>query len=256
LIFSNLVDANLNTDFIGRNLEYYSRLASTNDEAWELISENVPNGSLIIADNQFKGRGRFGKKWISAPSMGLTFSLILYDLKNLHRLPLIIGVSVCEALKGFNFKLKLKWPNDIILNDKKIGGILCESKNINNVKTIVVGIGMNINEKADDFPDNLRKRAISLSMVSNKTFQRERVLAKILNQFEKNLDLLGEKNLELFKKWESFCNHIDKEVTFHNNNVNVVGKFLKISDKGSAIIEVNNKEKTFSSGIVEINNSI
>jgi len=256
LIFSNLVDANLNTDFIGRNLEYYSRLASTNDEAWELIAENVPNGSLIIADNQFKGRGRFGNEWISAPSMGLTFSLILYDLKNLHRLPLIIGVSVCEALKGFNFKLKLKWPNDIILNDKKIGGILCESKNINNVKTIVVGIGMNINEKADDFPDNLRKRAISLSMVSNKTFQRERVLAKILNQFEKNLDLLGEKNLELFKKWESFCNHIDKEVTFHNNNVNVVGKFLKISDKGSAIIEVNNKEKTFSSGIVEINNSI
>ena len=256
MIFSNLVDANLNTDFIGRNLEYYSRLASTNDEAWELIAENVPNGSLIIADNQFKGRGRFGNEWISAPSMGLTFSLILYDLKNLHKLPLIIGVSVCEALKGFNFKLKLKWPNDIILNGKKIGGILCESKNINNVKTIVVGIGMNINEKADDFPDNLRKRAISLSMVSNKTFQRERVLAKILNHFEKNLDLLGEKNLELFKKWESFCNHIDKEVTFHNNNVNVVGKFLKISDKGSAIIEVNNKEKAFSSGIVEINNSI
>ena len=254
MIFSNLVDANLNTDFIGRNLEYYSRLASTNDEAWELIAENVPNGSLIITDNQFKGRGRFGNKWISAPSMGLTFSLILYDLKNLHKLPLIIGVSVCEALKEFNFKLKLKWPNDIILNDKKIGGILCELKKINNVKTIVVGIGMNINEKADDFPDNLRKKAISLSMVSNITYQRERVLAKILNHFEKNLDLLKQKNLELFKKWESFCNHIDKEVTFHKNNINVVGRFLKISDEGSAIIEVNNKEKAFSSGIVEINN--
>ena len=115
---------------------------------------------------------------------------------------------------------------------------------------------MNINEKADDFPDNLRKSAISLSMVSNKTFQRERVLAKILNHFEKNLNLLSEKNLELFKKWESFCNHINKEVTFHKNNINVVGKFLKISDEGSAIIEINNKEKTFSSGIVEINNSI
>ena len=254
MIFSNLVDANLNTDFIGRNLEYYSRLASTNDEAWELIAENVPNGSLIITDNQFKGRGRFGNKWISAPSMGLTFSLILYDLKNLHKLPLIIGVSVCEALKEFNFKLKLKWPNDIILNDKKIGGILCELKKINNVKTIVVGIGMNINEKADDFPDNLRKKAISLSMVSNRTYQRERVLAKILNHFEKNLDLLKEKNLELFKKWESFCSHINKEVTFHKNNINVVGRFLKISDRGSAIIEVNNKEIVFSSGIVEINN--
>ena len=254
MIFSNLVDANLNTDFIGRNLEYYSRLASTNDEAWELIAENVPNGSLIITDNQFKGRGRFGNKWISAPSMGLTFSLILYDLKNLQRLPLMIGVSVCEALKEFNFKIKLKWPNDIILNDKKIGGILCELKKINNVKTIVVGIGMNINEKADDFPDNLRKKAISLSMVSNITYQRERVLAKILNHFEKNLDLLKEKNLELFKKWESFCNHIDKEVTFHKNNINVVGRFLKISDEGSAIIEVDNKEKAFSSGIVEINN--
>ena len=254
MIFSNLVDANLNTDFIGRNLEYYSRLASTNDEAWELIAENVPNGSLIITDNQFKGRGRFGNKWISAPSMGLTFSLILYDLKNLHKLPLIIGVSVCEALKEFNFKLKLKWPNDIILNDKKIGGILCELKKINNVKTIVVGIGMNINEKADDFPDNLRKKAISLSMVSNITYQRERVLAKILNHFEKNLDLLKEKNLELFKKWESFCSHINKEVTFHKNNINVVGRFLKISDEGSAIIEVNNKEKAFSSGVIEINN--
>ena len=256
MIFSNLVDANLNTDFIGRNLEYYSRLASTNDEAWELITEKAPNGSIVITDNQFKGRGRFGNEWISAPSMGLTFSLILYDLKNLHKLPFMRGVAVCEALKEFNFKLKLKWPNDIILDDKKIGGILCESKNINNVKTVVIGFGMNINEKADDFPENLRKRAISLSMVSNKTFQRERVLAKILNHFEKNLDLLNEKNLELFKKWESFCNHLNKEVTFHNNNIKVVGRFINISDEGNAIIEIDKKQKVFSSGIVEINNTI
>ena len=102
--------------------------------------------------------------------MGLTFSLILYDLKNLHKLPFMIGVSVCEALKEFNFKIKLKWPNDIILNDKKIGGILCESKNINNGKTVVIGLGMNVNEKADDFPDNLRKSAISLSMFQTKLF--------------------------------------------------------------------------------------
>jgi len=256
LIFSNLVDANLNTDFIGRNLEYYSRLASTNDEAWELITEKAPSGSIVITDNQFKGRGRFGNEWISAPSMGLTFSLILYDLKNLHKLPFMIGVSVCEALKEFNFKIKLKWPNDIILNDKKIGGILCESKNINNGKTVVIGLGMNVNEKADDFPENLRKSAISLSMVSNKTFQRERVLAKILNHFEKNLDLLERKNLELFKKWESFCNHLNKEVTFHNNNIKVVGRFINISDEGNAIIKIDKKQKVFSSGIVEINNTI
>ena len=256
MIFSNLVDANLNTDFIGRNLEYYSRLASTNDEAWELITEKAPSGSIVITDNQFKGRGRFGNEWISAPSMGLTFSLILYDLKNLHRLPFMIGVSVCEALKEFNFKVKLKWPNDIILNDKKIGGILCESKNINNGKTVVIGLGMNVNEKTDDFPDNLKKSAISLSMVSNKTFQRERVLAKILNHFEKNLDLLDRKDLELFKIWESFCNHINKKVTFHYNNVNVVGRFINISDKGNAIIEINNRQEEFSSGIVEINNTI
>ena len=256
MIFSNLVDANLNTDFIGRNLEYYARLTSTNDEAWELIAEKIPNGSVIITDNQFKGRGRFGNEWISTPSMGLTFSLILHGLQNLQKLPLMIGVSICEALKEFDFELKLKWPNDIILDDKKIGGILCESKNINNVKTIVVGIGMNINEKVDDFPDNLRKKAISLSMVANKTFQRERVLANILNHIEKNLDLLKEKNLELFKKWESFCNHINKEVTFHNNDINVKGRFLNISNEGNAIIEINNEEKTYSSGIVEMNNSM
>ena len=143
-----------------------------------------------------------------------------------------------------------------ILNDKKIGGILCESKNINNGKTVVIGLGMNVNEKADDFPENLRKSAISLSMVSNKTFQRERVLAKILNHFEKNLDLLDRKNLELFKIWESFCNHINKKVTFHYNNVNVVGRFINISDEGNAIIEINNRQEAFSSGIVEINNTI
>ena len=256
MIFSNLVDANLNTDFIGRNLEYYSRLASTNDEAWELITEKAPSGSIVITDNQFKGRGRFGNEWISAPSMGLTFSLILYDLKNLHKLPFMIGISVCEALKELNFKVKLKWPNDIILNDKKIGGILCESKNINNGKTVVIGLGMNVNEKTDDFPDNLKKSAISLSMVSNKTFQRERVLAKILNHFEKNLNLIEKKNLEVFKKWESFCKKIKKKITFHYNNVNVVGRFINISDKGNAIIEINNRQEEFSSGIVEINNTI
>ena len=105
MIFSNLVDANLNTDFIGRNLEYYARLNSTNDEAWELVAEKVPNGSVIITDNQFKGKGRFGNEWISTPSMSLTFSLILHGLQNLQKLPLMIGVSICEALKEFDFEL-------------------------------------------------------------------------------------------------------------------------------------------------------
>ena len=76
------------------------------------------------------------------------------------------------------------------------------------------------------------------------------------DHFEKNLDLLDRKNLELFKIWESFCNHINKKVTFHYNNVNVVGRFINISDKGNAIIEINNRKEEFSSGIVEINNTI
>ena len=131
MLFTNLVQTNLKTRILGQQIEYYTRLESTNSEAWEIIDEGAKPGSLVVTDNQFSGKGRANRKWTAAPDKSLTFSLLLFpDLDpNLSGwFPIISGLSVQKALLNFDTDVRLKWPNDLILDAKKVGGILCESK--------------------------------------------------------------------------------------------------------------------------------
>ena len=149
MIFTNLIQTNLHTSFIGRNIEYFSFTDSTNDDAFELISNNeAKHGMLIITDYQKKGRGRRNNTWFSTPGDNLTFSLIIKktDEYNSGLFSILSGLSVVKGIKEFTgIECKLKWPNDIMLNDKKVGGILIETKNNNDY--LVIGIGLNINQK-------------------------------------------------------------------------------------------------------------
>ena len=187
MIFTNLIQANLQTSFIGQNIEYYSFTDSTNDDAWKLISNNESkNGTLIITDYQKKGRGRRDTKWISAPGKNLTFSLILeeHNNENLGLFSILSAISIVKGIKKFaNIDCTLKWPNDILLNKKKIGGILIETKKKHNIIYLVIGIGLNINQ--EEIPEKLQNLASSLLIENSRTVQREPLLAFILNEFEK-----------------------------------------------------------------------
>ena len=253
MVFTNLVQANLSTKYLGRNIEYYSRLSSTNDEAWELVKESVSHGTIVITDNQFNGKGQYGNQWRSYPDKSLTFSIILNDLNQENMMPAIIGISVCRALKKFDFNIKLKWPNDLILEKKKVGGILCESKILKNQKkTMVIGIGINVNETTNDILPELQASATSLYSISNQSHQRERILAEILNYIEKIILKKNENENFIIKEWEALCVHMNSNVSFHTNDKKINGKFLSLRSNGSALIMVGDSKKEFSSGIINI----
>ena len=254
MIFTNLIEANLKTSTIGKYIEYYTQLKSTNDEAWEIVKEGSQSGTIIITDNQISGKGRNGNEWESKSGKSLTFSLIYkprtIPIEKIGLLSILAGVSVLDGLKELNINGGLKWPNDIILNKKKIGGILCESKiNKKIIEWVVIGIGINVNESKDDFDSNLAKKASSLFLEIGKNTQRERVIAGILN----NMELLLERfendsiNFDISKDWNNYCSHKNKKISFQKNNITHYGIFKNISNEGKCVIELDGENNSYSS---------
>jgi len=152
MLFTQLIQANLTTQILGRTIEHYAVTDSTNSDALELASEGAQEGTVVTTDNQTAGRGRHGRSWFCGVGKGLAFSVILRpetDGKSAGLLPLLAGVAVAEVLEQFNLQAALKWPNDILLNKKKCGGILTEGKFQGNLlSSTVIGIGINVNESA------------------------------------------------------------------------------------------------------------
>jgi len=252
MLFTNLVQANLKTRILGQQIEYYTRLESTNSEAWEIIDEGAKSGAIVVTDNQFSGKGRANRKWSAAPDKSLTFSLLLFpDLDpNLSGwFPIISGLSVQKALLNFDTDVRLKWPNDLILDAKKVGGILCESKvKGNKLEQVVIGIGLNVNEKMDDFDGSLQSTATSLHMSTDKFYQRERVLAEILNALEPLFEGLPNNRDMIRTEWESACGHMNESVQFHHGDEIVEGIFKSLGKAGSAVLDINGQENRFYSG--------
>ncbi len=246
----NLYKNKLSTDFIGQVIQYYLKLDSTNTKAWELISKNTTNGTVIITDDQSKGRGRQANKWISIPSKSLTFSIIMYPnvpLSQINLYSLIAGLAITDCLLEHNIQAQLKWPNDILINGKKAGGILCESKISGRViKSMVIGIGLNVNENITELSETLRKSATSLMIESGTQYQLEVLLANILNHLEYRIKN-KETNSQLID-WEKRCAHLNLKVTFHFSNETVTGIFKGLSKIGQAIIYKDGEEVIFDSG--------
>ena len=250
MLLTNLVQANLKTRILGQQIEYYSRLDSTNSEAWKIIDKSTQSGTLIATDNQFNGKGRSGRAWFSTPNKSLTFSLLIcsnLDANLSNWLPIISGLAVHKALSLFDTPINLKYPNDLILDGKKVGGILCESKvKGSELNQVVIGVGLNVNETLDDFDDQLQ--ATSMKIYSGKFYQRERVLAEILNELEPLLDGLPS-NIDLVKsQWESACDHMNEDVQFHHGDNIINGFFKSLGDSGTAILGINGKDTEFYSG--------
>ena len=245
----NLYKENLSTDVFGQSNQYYPKLDSTNTKAWELISKNIENGTVVITDNQTKGRGRQSNKWISIQGRSLTFSIIMYPnaLSNqINLYSLIAGLAITDCLIEYDIHAQLKWPNDILINGKKIGGILCESKiSGGKIKSIVIGIGLNVNEEVTDLPVELRNKATSLQIENGKRYQLEILLANILNQLEHRIQ---DKNNIQLSDWGKRCAHLNQRVTFHSDNETISGVFKGLTSSGQAIIVINNEEVIFNSG--------
>jgi len=247
------LQAGLNTKFLGREVKYLEKTFSTNVDAWECFQTQKSEGTLIIADQQTKGRGRRQSKWYSTEGKSLTFSFILLPeiaLEKLGILPLLTGVSIVKGIHNISNVLSgLKWPNDIMISRKKMGGILIESRTVKKGLNVVVGIGLNINESKDDIHDTLQDQATSLYIESGEELNRELILASILNEFE-NLYL----NYwhDIISLWQKYCIHENDDITFYSNKKPHQGTFRGITETGHAMIQINGKTETFPAGMVTL----
>lgn len=239
----------INTDF--GDILYFDELSSTNTKALELSSTNLKNGTIILTDNQTIGRGRRDNKWSSCPDKSLTFSIVLYPdcpIDQLNRYSIITGLAVSDALNQIGLSPNLKWPNDILINKKKICGILIESKlSGKSIKTLVIGIGINVNESASDFPGELQNISTSIKIENNQNQKREQILASIANRLKLRLYKLDDFDNQI-NEWEQLCSHINSEVSFHNNGVAIIGVFKGLSNSGAARVIIDGKEAIFNSG--------
>ena len=161
-------NARLATRHLGRHLVDRAETESTNDDAWDLVGLGAPDGSVVVADHQTRGRGRMGRTWHSSDARGLAMSVLIHlscEPDMLGTLPLVAGLALSRAFDRLGVDVELKWPNDLLLDGRKLAGILCEGrKTASGIQAAVVGVGVNVSQRAEDFPPELRERATSLAI--------------------------------------------------------------------------------------------
>lgn len=252
------VAAGLDCRILGCRIFSYKSLVSTNETAHGFAKAGFPEGTLVIADMQTRGRGRLGRKWHSPPGMGLYFSVILRPTLPPIQTPgisLIAGLSVIRAIYNLTgLALQLKWPNDVLFNSRKLAGILVELEaELDRVDYLIVGIGVNVSGTAKDFPRSLARRIATLSMISKKAIQRVRVLQEILREFEKLYVNYCRHGLK-FAAPELVANSavIGKTVSLHIGKRKITGKAVGFDENGSLIIKSKNETKSYAAGEVTL----
>jgi len=188
LIGSKKIKDELQTDFIGQEIYSFTEVTSTNDMAKELAIKGAKEGTMVIAETQSRGRGRLGRKWVS-PEGGIWFSVILrpkVDPEDALKLTLMAAAVVAKVISDmFKLEAEVKWPNDVIINGKKVCGILTEMSTKGGlVDFVVIGVGINANIDLDSFPKHLRKFLTSLKEELRENIDRKRFLCALLEKFE------------------------------------------------------------------------
>jgi BirA family biotin operon repressor/biotin-[acetyl-CoA-carboxylase] ligase len=237
------VKKGLKTEFIGHDIHYFKEVDSTNDVAKYLAEEGAIEGTIVVAEIQNRGKGRRGKTWISPPG-GVWMSIILRpDIPpfNAPQLTLVTGVAVAETLKKeCELDVGIKWPNDILIGNKKVCGILTEvNASIEKVNYVVVGIGIDMNVDVPLFPPDLQKGATSLKNELNTEINGALLVQKFLLEFENIYNKFKEgKFPEILNEWRSLSKTIGNNVEVRTRGKTVRGEAVGINKEGILIIEL------------------
>lgn len=222
-LLAHEVQADLKTKMIGCKFYYYESLSSTMDEAFKLGMEGAPEGTVVCTEMQTKGRGRLGRSWFSPKYKGIYCSIILrpkLSPSDLAKLTLLSAVAVAEAVeKAANVQAVIKWPNDLLIKNKKLAGILTELRaEVDQMKFVIIGIGLNVNNTAAQLVDG----ATSLKHEAGQTFSRIEILQEMLRAFE---------------RWylRSHKNNFEEVLAAWKDRAYTLGKRVRVSDPASVI---------------------
>ncbi|MBL4954160.1 biotin--[acetyl-CoA-carboxylase] ligase [Neobacillus sp. OS1-32] len=233
----------LTTCFIGKNIHYEESVESTQKIAHQLAAKNVPEGTVVIADEQRSGRGRMNRNWHSPKYTGIWMSLILrpnIPLSKAPQLTLLTAVAIVQAIEEITgITAEIKWPNDVLIQGRKITGILTELQaEADRIHSIIIGIGINVNQKKEDFPRELQEKASSLLIEKGTPVSRAEMIRSIFKHFEKLYLLYLDKGFFPIKLlWESYAISIGKILKARTLTEVIEGKALGITEEGVLKIE-------------------
>lgn len=235
--------------FIGKNLYYEEKVDSTNILARDLASKGVKNGSVVIADYQQKGRGRSGKLWASPCGCNIYISIILrpkFNPETAQGMTILAAVSVADAIVEItSLQPQIKWPNDILINSKKVSGILTEMSTQNmTIEYIVVGIGINVNVPKEGLDTDIKDIATSLmieSKIKNSSdslINRNKLIASILNKFDKYYEMFLSTGLSaVLEQYQKYFGMMGKKIEINTKGKIVEGQVVGIDSKGALLLK-------------------
>lgn len=242
-ITANEVRLGLTTKRLGQHIHYEESVDSTQKIALRLSLDGAPEGTVVIAEEQTAGRGRMARPWHSPKYTGVWMSVILRpDLlpQKAPQLTLIVAVAVVQAIEELTtLHPQIKWPNDLLINGKKITGILTEMQaESDRINSVIIGIGMNVNQEKDSYPEELRSIATSLLIETGNKVNRAELIRQVLSKLEHLYDLYLQEGFYPIKiLWESYAISIGKMITARMLQGNIYGKALGITDDGVLIME-------------------
>lgn len=241
-LFSDEISEGLGTSIIGKKIFSYESLDSTNDAVFKLGEEGLPEGAVVFAEEQKKGRGRLGRTWESPKGRSVLFSYLLrpnFTPSQISRITLVTALSIARALKTLTgVDVGIKWPNDILFEGKKLCGILTEmSAETDRIKFVVVGAGINLNSRPEELPPG----ATSIFAVSGKKVDRIQLCQVLLREIEKDYLRLKKVDFsEIAREWEENSVTTGKRVVAKLLDRKIEGQAVGIDQDGALWIRKDN----------------
>ncbi len=227
---------------IGRDIQVFKETTSTNDIIEKMARDGLREGFVVFAESQTKGRGRLGRKWISPPGKGLWLSVLLRPALRPQETTQLTIASATALLRSIiqvtGLQPQIKWPNDLLIGDRKVAGILTElSAEPDRVHHVTLGIGVDVNMKESEWPLELRSVATSLRMVAGFEISRVELAATLLENLDRDYARICRGGFgEVADEWEEHCTTLGREVTVQMGHRTIQGRAESLDDDGALLV--------------------
>ena len=241
------VKALLTNPLFGNQVICLDTVDSTNTYILKLAQDGAPEGTVVTAEYQTSGRGRMDRKWFSEREKNLLFSLLLrpeLSIDYVQKITLAVGYYLAESIEAYfkdhdlgPIRIDLKWPNDLLVDGKKVAGILVESiLRDKKITALAIGCGVNVNAPLEELPQKVRHNAVSLKELGGKELDREKLMAEFLNRFAEAYERLERTYYHnVVKMWKTRCKQFNQEVLIHTPDGEERAVFMDVNEDGYLI---------------------
>ena len=239
----DIIACGLDLRRLGEKILVYECVDSTNDIAWQHANEPDHDGMVVFAEQQRKGRGRLGRVWSSPRGSSILCSVLLHKVEAMapQALPLLIGLAAAQAIDKLLSRpiSRIKWPNDVTINGRKIAGTMLEARRTAIGMTCVLGIGINCRQQRDDFEPELRDTATSLAMITGAAIDRMQLARYLLSELDNWITLAGQgQNEKLHQAWLRYCDDIGRSATLINNGQAFTGRIVDVAPETGLLLQI------------------